>query len=123
MRNSELQKKWEGLSPHKAIKGFRSIRISSECIAELFIGQNNKGNRCLILSLPKEHNVDFQSTFKENLSIELFKDTNYIVLQLTDNTYYDLFDDLILSLYHRIKDKAEVAEYTKEFIQTFYKWS
>lgn len=123
MRNSVLQKKWGELSSHKVIKGFRSIRISPECIADLFVGQNNKENRCLILSLPKGHNVDFQSTFKENLSIELFKDTNYIVLQLTVNTYYDLFDDLILSLYHRIKVKTEVAEYTKEFIQTFYKWS
>ena len=122
MKNSVLQKKWEELSSHQVVKGFRSIRISSGCIADLFVGQNNEENRCLILSLPKEHNVDIQSIFKENLSIELFKDTNYIVLQLTDNTYFDLFDDLVLSLYHRIKDIAEVAEYAREFIQTFYKW-
>ena len=58
MINSVLQTKWEGLSSHKVKKGFRSIRISSECVADLFIGENNAENRCLILSLPKEHNVD-----------------------------------------------------------------
>ncbi|MBK9591014.1 MAG: hypothetical protein IPO32_05755 [Crocinitomicaceae bacterium] len=103
--------------------GFRSIRISAECVSDLFIGINKDANRCLILAIPLLHETDFKAIIKENLSIEYFRDKNLIVLQLTENSYYDLFDDLVISLYQRIKDISLVSAYTKEFVQTFYKWS
>ena len=123
MTISELKIKWSDLSENTVTSGFRSIRISAECISDLFIGVNKDANRCLILSVPASFDIEFKAIMKENLTIEYFKEKKLIVLHLTDNSYYDLFDDLVLSLYQRIKGIALVNEYSKEFFQTFYKWS
>jgi hypothetical protein len=42
---------------------------------------------------------------------------------LNDSDFNDLFDDLILSLYHGIKSMSQVDEYSNHFIQAFYRWS
>lgn len=122
MDNINLEEKWNNIT-YNGSAIFEFIRIDSVCIPELNIGFNSKLNRCLILELPKESKVDYQSTLKQNLSIEFYKDTNYIVIQLTDNSFYDLFNDFIISLYQRIKRISNVNEYSKELIHTFYKWS
>jgi hypothetical protein len=119
----ELENKWLELSENTITSGFRSIRISAECISDIFVGINKDANRCLILAIPSSYEIDFKSVIKENLTIEYFRDKNLIVLRLTENSYYDLFDDLIISLYQRIKDISLINEYSKEFIQSFYKWS
>ena len=118
-----LQSKWDIITHKEITKGYKSIVLTPECKSNLYLGVNKDANRCLILSLPKEHNVTFKATIKENLSLEFFSDTNYIVLKLIDNSFYELFDDLIISMYNRIKDLSNVDEYSREFIQTFYKWS
>lgn len=123
MTITKLKNKWFELSENNNTSGFRSLRISPECLSDIFIGVNKVANRCLILALPKDSIIDFKGTIKENLTIEFYKEKQFIVLQLTDNNYYDLFDDLIISLYQRIKDISVVNEYSKEFIYTFYKWS
>lgn len=92
-------------------------------IPEMNIGLNSKLNRCLLLELPKAHNVDFQTSVKQNLTLSFFGDTGYIVLELTENSFTDLFNDLIVSLYQRIYKLSDVNEYSKIFIQMFYKWS
>jgi hypothetical protein len=120
---AEIKTKWDLISDKIIDKGFKSVILAPDCRANLYLGINKDANRCLILSLPKKHKVDFRSTVKENLSIEFFPDSNYIVLRLIDNTFYELFDDLIISMYNRIKDIEEVEDYSNEFIQTFYKWS
>ncbi len=123
MTIAELNNKWVDISENNITTGFKSIRISSECISDLFVGINIDANRCLILSIPPSYKLDFKSVIKENLTIEYFKEKKLVVLQLTDNSYYDLFDDLIISLYQRIKDISIIDQYSKEFIHTFYKWS
>lgn len=119
----ELKQKWSGLSENSVTSGFRSLRISADCICELFLGVNKEGKRCLILALPDTKHLDFKGVQKENLSIEYFREKNLIVLQLTDIDFNDLFDDLILSLYHGIKSFKLVDEYSNHFIQAFYRWS
>lgn len=123
MEIKDLTLKWSKLSKADIKSGYKSLRISIDCIPALYIGINNNNDRCLILSLPKNHRVDFQNKIRENLSIEYYKDLNYIVLLLTANDYFDLFDDLVLSIYNQIKDQNIVDEYSKTFIRTFYKWS
>lgn len=123
MTIDQLKLKWSGLSDSSPNKGFRSIRISAECIANIFIGVNSDANRCLILALPIEYEFSFKGSVKQNLKIEYFSEKKFIVLQLTDNSFYDLFDDLIISLYQRIKDLENSDDYCKEFIRTFFKWS
>jgi hypothetical protein len=119
----ELKQKWSGLSENPVTSGFRSLRISAVCICELYLGVSKEGKRCLILSLPSNRHLDFKGVQKENLSIEYFSEKNLIILQLTDSDFNDLFDDLILSLYHGIKSINLVDEYSNHFIQAFYRWS
>ena len=119
----ELKKKWDQLSINSSSKGFKSLRISSQCFSDLFIGVDQEGNRSLILSLPSGFDFHFDGIIKENMKIEFFKEKNVIVLQLCDKSFYDLFDDLILSLYSRIRDIEEPNEYCKELIYTFSRWS
>lgn len=123
MTSIELKKKWSGLSENPVTNGFRSLRISAECVCELYIGISKESKRCLILSLPSNKHLDFKGVQKENLSIEYFGEKNLIVLQLTDSDFNDLFDDLILSLFHGIKSIIQVDEYSNHFIQVFYRWS
>lgn len=123
MNINNLQSKWAIITNQVISKGYKSIILTPECKSDLYLGINKDANRCLILSMPKDHNVTFRATVKENLSLEFFPDTNYIVLKLIDNSFYELFDDLIISMYNRIKDLSNVDEYSREFIQAFYKWS
>jgi len=123
MTSIELKQKWSGLSENPITIGFRSLRISAVCICELYLAVSKEGKRCLILSLPSNKHLDFKGIQKENLSIEYFREKNLIVLQLTDSDFNDLFDDLILSLYHGIKNISQVDEYSNHFIQAFYRWS
>lgn len=89
----------------------------------IFIGLNSKKNRCLLLELPVDVSVDFINSEKENLSLSYFEDTNYIVLELTDNSYFDLFNDLIISIYQRIYNFKETQKAINTFVKMFYKWS
>jgi hypothetical protein len=123
MANIQFQLKWSELSEKIVTSGFKSIRVSAECVPDIFIGINKDANRCLILSLPLKFSADVNDVAKENLSITYYREYNYIVLQLTDNDFYDLFDDLVYSMYHRIKDITDVGDYSREFVQTFFRWS
>jgi hypothetical protein len=123
MTVDQLQIKWKGLPEKSDTDGFKSLLLSPDIHAIVFIGVNNKGNRCLILALPRSFKIDIRSVEKENLTIRYYPDSNYIALQLTDNGYHDLFDDLILSVLNRMKHLIDVESYAKEFIHTFYKWS
>jgi len=123
MTSTELKQKWSGLSDNTVITGFRSLRISPDCICELYIGVSKDNKRCLILALPANKHLNFKGIQKENLSIEYFVEKNLIVLQLIDNDYHDLFDELVLSLYHGIKGISQVDEYSNHFIEAFYRWS
>jgi len=113
---------WESLK-YSGNSEFEFRRIDNVSIPEINIGLNSKFNRCMLLELPSEHNVDFQMMAKKNLTLSFFKDTGYIVLELIDSNYFDLFNDLIISIYSYIYELNDVDEYSKIFIQMFYKWS
>jgi len=123
IRTNDLEELWKGLS-YSGNSEFEFIRIDSgEAKPEISLGLNSSLNRCLLLELPNIHNVDFQKSIKQNLTLSFFKDTGYIVLELTDSTFTDLFNDLIISIYQHIFQLSDVNEYSTIFIQMFYKWS
>ena len=105
----ELDRKWTSLKPD-AQGTFKSLRISADCIPDLYIGIDLNNIRCLILKLPEKHQINFASVLKQNLSIELYRESNWVILKLSNSQYADLFNDLILSLYTKIKDVREVKE-------------
>lgn len=122
MESCELEILWNQIH-YEPPSQYVYKRIDPLCQPELNIGINSNLNRCLILELPKVHSVDFQSSNTENLALYFFRDTNCIVLELLDSAFNDLFNDLILSLYHSIMDLKEVSEYTSIFIKIFHKWT
>jgi len=120
---NDLQELWSGLT-YSGKSEFEFTRIDNgESKPEINIGFNSTLNRCLLLELPRVHNVDFQKSIKQNLSLSFFGDTGYIVLELTDQSFTDLFNDLIISIYQHIYQMSDVKEYSQVFIQMFYKWS
>lgn len=121
MELKQLSQKWALLDVGKA--GIQSIRLDSETIPDLFIGINLEGYRNLILKLPSGFVADFQSSTKQNLSLELYAETKWVVLSLLDDQYSDLFDDLIYSIYYKIRQMLEPKAYISEFLLTYYKWS
>ena len=122
MTINELELKWDLLKPENK-EGFKSIRISPDCLPDLYIGIDINSTRCLILKLPQVNDTDFKSVIKQNLSIELFRDSKWIVIKLLNNSFIDLFNDLIMSLFNKIKNEVNSENYIRIFIENFYKWS
>lgn len=121
INSKEIEKKWLSIDV-KDITGFRYIRLDKNSKPEFNIGFNSDGFRCIILELPKGFSFDFNSVKKENLSISNIKKENYIVIELLNINYNDLFNDLLVSLYQKIKDIAHAQDYSNEFVLTFGKW-
>ena len=117
-----IENKWD-LVNKVEISDFRFIRLSPDCSPELNIGYSSSLNRCLILELPLGFNLSLNSVAKENLLIKHYKENNYIVIELTNNSYFDLFNDLILSFYNKIKDVQSPEDYSRDFIYSFSKWA
>ena len=122
MESIKLEDEWETLKQtgeHEYI--FR--RIDSVCVPELNVGLNSSLERCLALEMPEDYDAGFQTIERQNLTLLYFRDTNCFVLELTDNTYNDLFNDLVVSLYQKVKNISDASECSTLFIQTFHKWS
>ncbi|QPH37868.1 PD-(D/E)XK motif protein [Pedobacter endophyticus] len=123
MRTEQLEQQWLKISADVPENGLNSIRISSSCIPELYLGIDRDGDRNLILSVPKDFKLSFRTIVKENLSIDFFADSHHIVLKLIHQPFSDLFNDLILSLYSKIEKMSTPGEYIQEFIKAFHRWN
>lgn len=99
------------------------IRISSQSITGLNIGLNLSGNRCLILELPRNYYSRYQSVRMLNLSLHILNKEGYIILELTNSYFIDLFNDLVLSLHNHICDVSDIRKCEEIFVSTFFKWS
>lgn len=122
MDSLELEKKWISLS-HDGSTEYVLKRIDSSSIPELSLAISSGLDRCLILELPRENMVNFESIKRRNLTLEPYSSLNCIVLKLTDPTYYDLFNDLVVSLFQRLKDESNPDISSRQFVETFHKWS
>lgn len=123
MTVEQIESQWLRVDTGTVKSGFHSIRISAECIPELFLGIDTGGLRNLILAIPRYHDFRFKGVDKQNLSIEFYKESNHVIVKLVNPSFADLFNDLILSLYNKVCFMNDVESYGKEFIQAFYRWS
>jgi len=119
----DLNSKWENVLHFKNKKGYNALRISAECVPDLFIATNLDGYRCLLLFLQANIEVKIKGSDKEKLSLAYLKNKNVIVIKLNDVDFIDLFNDLILSLYEKIKNINDAKKSSKELIYSFYKWA
>jgi hypothetical protein len=122
MTLTELEERWKTI-PLSENGLNKSFRISSTCSPEIYFAINHKGSRFMVLQVPLGISVYCPSIELENLSIEWSPETRLVLISLRASRFIDLFNDLILSLYNRIKNIKNASEYTKEFIASFHKWS
>lgn len=123
MEVSSLILKWENFKDFQDNRGYKALRISADCIPELYIATDLDGYRCLLLYLPIGVDVKLKGNDKEKLKLSYLPTKNIILIKLNDLDFVDLFNDLILSLYLKIKDLADPNYYSKELIHSFYKWA
>lgn len=117
-----LKTKWDELSTVPK-SGYVSIRIDGICIPDLFIGKNSDGNRCLILEIAPDIEVKFKQLSKENLRAYFHKQEQCIILELLDGYYFELFNELIVSLYNVLSQIKDPRKSTDNFILTINKWA
>ena len=122
MNTEQLESKWK-LIVQSGNTPDRSLRIDPLCIAELYLALDLKGERFLILQVPSTLIVPDIISRKKYLTLEWHEETRFILIGLHDKRFADLFNDLIMSLYNRIKDMANPEDYKNEFISCFNKWS
>ena len=122
MEVKDIEKKWQELEGESKTS-YTTIRIDGVCVPDLFLGISKENNRCLILEVPKSVKVDFKQPNTKNLKAVYRKDKHCIILELLDQFYHELFNDLILSMYNALKDEQSPEKSTKLFIITVNKWS
>lgn len=122
MNTIQLEDQWSILKVQKS-SDFITLRIDANCKPDLNLGINVKQNRCLLLMLPKGLSLSFIGETKENIKTTYKKKENCIILELLDNYYHNLFNDLIISLYFKINKIEDLKESTTIFISTINKWA
>jgi len=122
MENNTLNAKWDDISAFRDYSGYQALRISSDCIPDLFIALDSDGQRCLLLFLPLGTSVKLRGADKEKLMLTYVQNKNVVIIKLIDLNFIDLFNDLISSLYSKINLISDPDKYANELIQTFYKW-
>jgi hypothetical protein len=123
MERLSLKSKWDLLSNESIQNGFKALRITAYCIPELFIALDSKNNPCLLLFAEEDVDLVFKGAEKEKLSLSLDFPSQVLILKLKDNSYVDLFNDLILSLYNRVFKISDNKTSIQEFVNIFYKWA
>jgi hypothetical protein len=122
MNKEKIEKIWVDII-HSGKGEFEYQLLSKQTIPQLNIGYNKKEQRCLILELPLRFDKAFQQFEKENLSLKYFSKERCLCIVLNDEYFKDLFDDLILSIYHKIFNISNPEEYSELFTRHFFKWS
>ena len=122
VNNKTIESIWETIQ-YSGDSQFVYKRLSFEGKPSLNIGLNATLQRCLILELPKKAALNLPNSIKQNLSLEYYDNSKCFCIVLLDSMFYDLFDDLILSIFNRISEISDSDEYSREFINSFYKWS
>jgi hypothetical protein len=122
MTVSDLKQKWDSFK-YSGNGPYTSLQISSVCKPDLFIALDRTGRRHVILKVPVGVIVQNADVEMENLSLEWHEETRFIVMGLRNEFFLDLYNDLVLSIYNRVKDETVAAKYTNDFIESFHKWA
>lgn len=99
-----LETIWKSIKIDKKYR-FTYIKIESGCIPDLNLGLDKEGNRCLVLLLPKSGSLKERPVANiRRKNIELFSgDDDELVLLLKDGLHSELFTELALAIYQKIR--------------------
>lgn len=114
--------KWKKVEAESSAGEFRIIRID-DSLVDLYLGLSKNHNRCVILKLSSDTQCKLPNSIKDNLKLELYGKENYLVLQLLNADFNDVFDELIKSIHQEIKKATDEAEVLSSFMSRYYKWS
>jgi len=122
MEKLDLESKWHNLTLFENKSGYKALRISSNCLPDLFLACDLEGYRCLLLYLPKNEEFKLNESDKSKLVLSYLPSKSIVFIKLKDFDFIDLFNELIISIYSKIKSIPKSEDASKEFINTFYKW-
>jgi hypothetical protein len=121
MTINELEERWRSVV-NTGSTPFRSLLISAETKQDLYLGIDPHGRRYLILHVPSGLGTPLEDTKLENISLEWHDETNYVMIGLLKPGFTDLYNELSLSIYNRIKDIEDGGVAVYEFISSFHRW-
>ena len=121
MDSKTLENKWGEIGA-EVLTNYKSVRIASDCISDLYIGNNNDLKRCLILTIPKNVTLDVIDDVKEYLALEFFDTSGHLVITLLENNFKELFNDFIISIYNKIKDISNSKAASEQLIIIYQNW-
>lgn len=121
MNKETIQQIWNSLY-HTGKGEFEYRLIPNQEFHYLNLGLNSNGERCLILDLDK---LDFDQKHieKENISLKYFKTENCLCIILNNSMFYEIFDDLVLSINNKISQSSNLQFAATTFVKHFNKWS
>lgn len=121
MEKFDLEQIWKSVTYSGS--GQVSYRLLSlESIPSINLGINKVGQRCLILELPSDLRPEISENSKENISLWYYATENCISIVLNDPYFEDLFNDLIVSIYHKIYRIEDSKTYSSHFVAYYFKW-
>jgi hypothetical protein len=121
MKLTELEERWNSII-NEGVIPFRSLRISADCIPELYIALDINGKRYLLLQIPSGIKVPGPDTVMANISLEWREESNFILIGLLNPLFTGLYNELTLSLYNKIKDISIPEQAVSEFVNSFQMW-
>lgn len=96
-------------------------KLSGEYATNIYIGYNELGNRCLFLMTDTGHIPSVQNE-KTNISLIVNKPNSLIYIELNDLYFGEIFNDLIVSIFNKLKNIPE-EQNLNHFISLYKKWN
>jgi hypothetical protein len=113
--------KWQNIEIERTPSTFAFKRFDENCMANFYIGINEKNNKCLLHDLNGVH-IDFNGFEKENL--KAFKTDKYLILEFTGiDAFFNQFLDLSCVIFNSIKEITEQQKSAEIFKEMILKWS
>ncbi|MCI4670427.1 MAG: PD-(D/E)XK motif protein [Bacteroidia bacterium] len=121
MSIEELINKWERIQSYSSGFG-QYFKIDYECIPDLCLGFSPNEKRCLILELPPRAYIPSVTEDMKFLTLSYQASFNGYMLELNENSFNDLFNELIISLLGKISKIDDNIKAGETFIDVFRKW-
>jgi hypothetical protein len=113
--------KWQTIELERKPSTFALKRFSSDCIPDLYIGINQNENKSILLDL-NNLKIDFEIIEKSN--IKAYLRDKYLILEFTgEEDYFEIFLDLICTIYLKIKDINDTYSSAIIIKDLIIKWS
>ncbi|SHH94738.1 Putative PD-(D/E)XK family member [Chryseobacterium oranimense] len=96
-------------------------KLSSDSLADVYIGFSEVGNRCLFLKADVSGVVSAQNE-KTNISLIIDRVNSLVYIELNDIYFGEVFNDLIVSIFSHIKDMQSYQS-VQQFVVLFTKWN